>query len=173
MRRGASRTNRKENWEKVRYSVDAGIRTCRGKQADVGDGSTPRRRPRGGLPRVRRPQRQTAPGRRAQAAGEAEEGGSRGLGRDGQNEAKGEVMREVFRIFFTGRTKRSNGTDYASFEEAVRAVRAVYPAVNFGEWVEMPPALNGDRCSDLPFGKGRRLGNLFHFQLHSEARGPL
>ena len=78
-----------------------------------------------------------------------------------------EATREVFRVGFRGRFC-TPADDYASFEEAVRAVRAVHPGVDFGEWVEYPPAGNGDRCSDLPFGiGGKTLGNLFHLRLVS------
>jgi hypothetical protein len=45
-----------------------------------------------------------------------------------------------------------NIKDYASFAEAVRAVRAVYPDVDFGEWFECPH-VTGYRVYELPSGK--------------------
>jgi hypothetical protein len=82
-------------------------------------------------------------------------------------------MITAFRVVFRD-AALNKPVDRGSFLDAVRAVRAVYPAVNFGEWSEMPPAGNGDRCSDLPFGIGERtLGNLFQLQLQRDEAVPL
>jgi hypothetical protein len=74
------------------------------------------------------------------------------------------ATRVVFRVLFNTKPPE----EYASFEEAVRAVRVVYPGVDFGDWEEYPPAGNGDRCSATPFGKqGVPLGSLLHLRLVS------
>ena len=74
----------------------------------------------------------------------------------------------VFRVLFR-ENALNKPVDYGSFVDAARAVRIVFPNVDFGAWSEMPAALNGDRCSDLPFGiDGHTLGNLFELKLQRD-----
>ena len=73
--------------------------------------------------------------------------------------------REVFRVCLWDHDTQT--AEFKSFVEAVRYIRGIYPQVNFNQqWTEMPPALNGDEASDLPFGQsGQTLGNLLHLRL--------
>jgi hypothetical protein len=60
--------------------------------------------------------------------------------------------------------------DCGSFEEAVRAIRGKHPGVSFRDhWHEWPPAGNGDKLAELPFGLEKKggvltLGHLSHIR---------
>src|SRR5262245_12850307 len=74
-------------------------------------------------------------------------------------------VKEFFRVGFWKRAV----VDCRTFEEAVRVIREAYPAVDYATtWHEMPPAGNGDRCSELPFGcveRQEQVGILYHVRL--------